>query len=422
MKFIGAKLFPKQQEIVNAITGTPVVQKSVAWHLVNCSRQFGKSFMLKQLLLYYAINEPNSKVLFVSMTHQQAGKVFNEILRAIKKSPLVAEKNAVEHSLILVNGSEIYIRSYQRCDFIRGLSANTLIIDEAAFIREEDFQAVLRPTLSTAGKRAILFSTPRGKNYFYDMCMRGESVEWPMYRYYHATYRDNPIANLSEIDDAKKTLPDKIFRSEYEAEFVSGSLSVFTNVDRCVYSGVRRPSGVCIAGLDIGRQDDSTALTIMSGDTVVLQRTWRQNTWSNIINEVVKCLKEYQVKTVHVEINGVGDPVFEMLQQACSVQRCSTGITPWLTSNTSKQNAVEKLINDFNEGAIHIPDDKELRLQLDNFEAEYSTKSHSIKYGGRYPIHDDRVMSLAICNYNRLNAPTCSYHISGTSSRNIRHN
>ena len=422
MKFIGAKLFPKQQEIVNSIINTPVVDRAVSWHLVNCSRQFGKSFMLKQLLLYYAINEPNSKVLFVSMTHQQAGKVFNEILRAIRESPLVAEKNAVEHSLILVNGSEIYIRSYQRCEFIRGLTANTLIIDEAAFIREEDFQAVLRPTLATGGRRAILFSTPRGKNFFYDMCMRGNSVEWPLYRYYYATYRENPIANLSEIEDAKKTLPDKIFRSEYEAEFVSGSLSVFTNVEKCIYTGIRQPTGVCIAGLDIGRQDDSTALTIMSGDTVVLQKTWRKDTWSNIINDVVKQLKSYQVRTAWVEINGIGDPVFEMLQKSCGSLRCSTELQSWLTSNTSKQNAVEKLINDFNEGAIHIPDDKELRLQLDNFEAEYSTKSHSIKYGGRYPVHDDRVLSLAICNYNRINAPTCSYHISTTSGGRLRRN
>lgn len=420
IKYLGAKLFPRQQEIVQSIISTEWQKGEVHWHLVNCSRQFGKSFMLKQLLLYYAINEPNSKCLFVSMTHQQAGKVYNEILRAIKKSGVIQEKNSVEHSLILVNGSEVYIRSYQRCEFIRGVSANTLIIDEAAFIKDEDFQAVLRPTLATAGRRAILFSTPRGKNYFYDMCVRGMQDEWDCYHYYHATYRDNPIANQGEIQDAKKTLPEKIFRSEYEAEFISGSMSVFNNVDKCIKERIVG-AGTVVGGLDIGRKNDETCLTIMQGKSVIAQEVWSKKSWGEILARVVQLLKQYQVKQLWVEVNGLGDPVFEMLEGECKSVRCTTTLSTWITSNTSKQNAVEKLINDFNEGLIEIPNDEELLLQLDNFEAEYSTKSHCVKYAGRYPVHDDRVLSLAICNYNASHAPKGNYHITGVAGGRLKH-
>lgn len=408
MNFIGAKLFPKQQEIVNSIVNTEDVEGSVSWHIVNCSRQFGKSYMLKQILLYFAINEPNSKCLFVSMTHQQANKIFNEILRAIEKTPIVKKKNAMENSLILINNSEIYIRSYQRCDFIRGLSATTLIVDEAAYIKEEDFQSVLRPTLATAGKRGILFSTPRGKNFFYTMAI----MHKPNYHYYHATYRDNPYANLSEIEDAKNTLPEKIFLSEYEAEFVSGSMSVFGNVEKCIrHAASLLPSQPCIAGLDVGRNSDYTVLTIMSDNKVVYQEQWNKDTWESIIQNIIQAFKKFNVRTCWVETNGLGDPFFEMLQKAVKINRCNIQLNPWTTSNTSKQNIVEKLIQDFVTENILIPDIPDLLEQLNNFEAEYSAKSKSIIYSGKMNGKDDRVMSLCICNYNRSNAPTGSYHV-----------
>ena len=404
--FTGAKLFPKQKEIVNGIINTPDIDGAVSWHVVCCSRQFGKSFILKQLLLYYAINEPNSKILFVSMTHQQSNKVFNEILKAIEKSPLIKQKNAKENSLILMNGSEIYIRSYQRCDFIRGISANTLIVDEASFIKAEDFQSILRPTLSTIGRRGLLFSTPKGKNFFYEMAMDKS----PNYHYYHATYRDNPIANLSEIEDARQKLPEAIFRSEYEAEFISGSMSVFQNIEKCIVDNLR-PDGPCYAGIDVGRNNDYTVLTIMSNNKVVYQEQWNMDTWENIILHILEGFRKYNVKACWVEINGLGDPFFEMLFNACRSNRINLQLNTWLTTNVSKQNIIEKLIQDFASGTIQIPNNQELINQLNNFEAEYSAKTKSVIYSGKMNGHDDRVMALAICNYNKPQANRGHYHV-----------
>lgn len=406
-QYIGAALFPKQMEIVQSIVSTKDEIGAVSWHIVNCSRQFGKSYMLKQLLLYYAINEPNSKNLFVSMTYQQAGKVYAEILKGIDGTPIVQHKNAQENSLILSNGSEIYIRSYQRADYIRGLTANTLIVDEAAFLRQDDFQAILRPTLATAGRRGILFSTPRGRNFFYQMATTNK----PNYHYYHATYRDNPYANMQEIMDARDTLPDKIFRSEYEAEFVSGSMSVFGNVDKCVRHNLLPSGSPCTAGIDVGRNDDFTVLTIMSGNKVVYQEQWNKMSWDDIISHILRALKQYNVRYCWVEVNGIGDPFYEMLHKACRAARLSVQLNTWLTTNTTKQNMVERLIEDFATENIMIPDDADLITQLGNFEAEYSPKSKNIIYSGKMNGKDDRVLSLAICNYNRHSVPSGHYNI-----------
>jgi hypothetical protein len=87
----GLKLFPAQKEIANKIVNTPDVPGTVNYFTVCCSRQFGKSTALQQILLYYAINESNSKCLFVSMTYTQVSKIYNSIVRAIEKTGVIAK-------------------------------------------------------------------------------------------------------------------------------------------------------------------------------------------------------------------------------------------------------------------------------------------------------------------------------------------
>lgn len=407
-EYRGAKLHSGQQRIAKQIITTPHIDGVVQYHVVCCSRQFGKSYLLQQLILYYAINESNSKVLFVSMSYQQANKVFNNIIRGIEKSKIIKKKNAAENSIILANDSEIYIRSYQRPDLIRGLSATTLIIDESAWVKDEDWQAVFRPTLSTIGKRGLLFSTPRGRNYFYEMAMKGLSSEYPNYHYYHSTYRENPLANMSEIEDARRSLPEKIFKSEYEAEFVSGAMSVFENIKACI-KPPKKASKPTIGAIDVGRQDDYTVFTVMQDSDVIFQGAWRLESWNGIINHILEAAKNNRVKTIYVEVNGLGDPFYEMLITAIGKARLSISVKPWVTSNSSKQNIIEQLIEDFSTSNITIPNDHELLEQLENFECEYLPKSRAVKYAARPPYHDDRVMSLAICNFHKTNGQRGGY-------------
>lgn len=407
--FIGAKLHSGQQRIADAIIGTPHTEGSVDYHIVTCSRQWGKSFMLLQLILYYALNERNSRVVFVSMSYAQANKIFNELIRGVEKSGVIKRKNASENSIIMENGSEIYIRSYQRAELIRGLAATTLIVDEAAFIKDEDWQAVLRPTLATAGIRGILFSTPRGHNYFYEMYCKGELSDYPNYHSYYSTFRENPFANLSEIEDAHRSLPEKIYEAEYEAKFVSGNLSVFDNYRNCTTG--KCVTGKTIGAIDVGNADDWTVLTLMNGNKVIGMWSWRKDTFENIINQIVKLLQEYNVFKCWVETNGLGSPFYEFLFKRVREQRLRVSLESWTTTNASKQNIVEQLVNDFAMNNIIIPNDPELMLQLDHFTCSYSTKSKAIVYGGENGFHDDYVMSLAICNYNRVvNTPSGHYH------------
>lgn len=392
MTFESAKLYPKQQEIANAI-----VNSEKMYHIIDAGRQCGKSFLCNQLLLFFAINNPKWQCCYVSMTYAQSGKLFKELLSGIKKFNIIGKTNKIENSIILKNGSEIYFKAYTNADAIRGYSFDCLIIDEAAFMDDEDFYQVFRPTLAVKGKKCILCSSPRGYNYFYDLYMAGENGE-NNYASYFANFTTCPFSNLEEIEDARKKLPDKIFRAEYLGEFVEGTMSVFSNYRNCI--DITVPTGKYFAAIDVGRQNDFTVLTIMKGRKVVYMNRWNKDTWENIIKSITEQLSTYKPVQTYVEVNGVGDVFFEMLYKELKRLQINTNITPWQTSNVSKANIIEKLINDFHNSNISIPKYDTLLSELSTYEAAYNKNTRVITYNARNGKHDDCVMSLAICNWN----------------------
>lgn len=394
--YIGAALYPKQAEIANAI-----VNSDALYHTIDAGRQTGKSYLCKQLLLYFAINNPKWQIMYVSMTYSACNKVFKELLNGIKEYGLIRSFNRKENSIILINGSEIYFKSYQRCDLIRGYSIDALIIDEAAFCPDEDFMKVLRPTLAVRGKKCILCSSPRGYNWFkdmYDSGVRGDKG----YKSYFANYKSCPYSNIEEVMDAKSKLPNKIFRAEYEGEFIEGGMSAFSNYENCV--NIDLNYGKVVAGIDVGRQSDYTVLTIMNGKRVVYMERWRTDTWENIKNKIIAACKQYKPIYTYVEVNGIGDVFYEILQKGWREANLIGTLAPWITTNQTKNNAVEQLIDDFNNRNISLSDKisefKELMYELGNFEATYSKSNRCITYAARGQGKDDMVMSLAICNYN----------------------
>jgi hypothetical protein len=99
-----------------------------------------------------------------------------------------------------------------------------------------------------------------------------------------------------------------------------------------------------------------------------------------------------------MEVNSIGDVVYEQ------VKKKYNNINPFVTNNKSKQEIIEGLILDFNQGDLYIPSQKlfaPLYNELQSFTYEYSSKTRTIKYGAPTGLHDDCVMSLAITNYTR---------------------
>lgn len=389
------KLHPKQEEIF-----ADILNDHTAMFFSICTgRQFGKTFLAIQVILYYALKFKNGQIMFCAPVHSQSQKVYKELVKGIDGSGLIQEKNSKENSIILVNGTEIYFKSVKQYENLRTYSIDYMILDEAALYAEVVFNTVLRPMLNVRGKKCIIISTPRSKNWFHAIHSLAQSNE--RYKAYTAPSASNPYANFEEIEDAKKTLPAGIFRQEYLAEFIEDGSEVFSNYDKCAIVKQYEPSrGVpCYCGIDLGRQDDSTVLYIMNKAGKVLFRYKKNKTsWQTIIDDVVRILKQWRPKNTLVEVNGIGDVTFDMIRKNYH------NIKPFVTSNTSKQKIVEQLIYAFETEDIQIPSTElcpELHDEIENFSYTYSPKSRLVQYAAKSGYHDDEIMSLCICNEAR---------------------
>jgi len=204
------------------------------------------------------------------------------------------------------------------------------------------------------------------------------------------TSYDNPIINPTEIDDARATLPDHVFRQEYLAEFVDGGSGLFLNP---ITITTAEKTGRMYAGLDIGRADDYTVLSVFNerGDQFYIER-WHQDTWSSIVNKVIQRINEFGCHTL-VEVNGVGDPIFEQVKNNVSNPQL---IQPFVTTSKSKQDIIEQLVVANQNKEVRFSDTEWLLKELDLFTYEYNPKTKSVRYSAPNGFHDDGVMASAI--------------------------
>lgn len=343
-------------------------------------------------MLYWAINEPRSVIAWVSPIYKQSKKVFDELERATQSSGMF-EYNRSDLT-IKGCGSTIMFFSGERPDNIRGNTFDYLIIDEFAFTRPELWSEVLSATVLVKGKKVVFISTPKGKNHFHQMYLQSNYDD--RYKSFTFSSYDNPMIDHADLDERKRSLPDHVFRQEYLAEFLDNSSGLFKNVrDNTIQLPADR-SGKLYGGLDIGRADDYTVLTIInSKNEMIHAERWRHDEWSSIIQKVAVLIKKYNALT-YVEVNNQGDVFYEMLKRLCGNR-----IEPFVTSTKTKPIMIEDLAVCFEQNEIKVLDIDWLTDELESFTYIYNPKTRRVQYSAPQGIHDDSVVSLSLAVQSR---------------------
>jgi hypothetical protein len=336
-------------------------------------------------LLYWAINDKGCNIAWVTPIYKQGKKVFDEIEKATSKSGLF-EFNRSDLT-IQGFGSKINFFSGERPDNIRGNTFDYLIIDEYAFTRSELWDEVLSATVLVKGKKVIFISTPNGKNHFYKMSLMANYDN--RYKYFKYTSYDNPMINHLDLDERRQNLPKHIFEQEYLAEFLDNGSGLFTNVNECIK--LANTSTKFYGGLDIGRADDYTVLSIVNeNNEMVYCDRWRQDEWTNIIDKVANKINEYNA-TTYVEVNNQGDVFFEILKK-----KVGNKIFPFMTTSKSKPIMIEDLAVLFEQKNISILDINWLVDELNAFTYIYNSQTRNVQYTAPVGVHDDSVISLSL--------------------------
>lgn len=380
MTIKGYKPHEKQKIIHDSINN-----EHYKYYVLNIGRQFGKSKLGINQLLYWSINFKGSNIAWVTPIYKQGKKVFDEIKKSTQSSGLFSYD--ASELTIKGFGSTISFFSGERPDNIRGNTFDFLIIDEFAFTRENLWDEVLSATVLVKGKKVIFISTPKGKNHFYRLSLQHNYDD--RYKYFHFTSHDSPFINHLDLEERKRSLPAHIFRQEYLAEFLDNGSGLFINI-RDVISEPSKETKL-FGGLDIGRADDYTVLTVVDDNNkMVYCERWRQDEWTRIIEKVAFKIKQYNCKT-YVEVNNQGDVFYEMLKQ-----KVGNLIHPFVTTSKTKPIMIEDLAVLFEQKDISILDLPWLVDELESFTYIYNPNTRNVQYSAPQGIHDDGVISLAL--------------------------
>ena len=260
---MGVEPNPPQIGIINAINDPKYRFLTAA-----VSRRVGKTYIaniIGQLVLLV----PGTNVLIMAPNYKLAMISFELQRELVSKFGVeVKRDNQKDATIELINGSTIRVGSVNQVDSAVGRSYDLIIFDEAALTKEGEtaFNVRLRPTLDKPNSKAIFISTPRGRNnWFCHFYERGFKAEFPQWVSIHATYKDNPRADLGDVETARLEMSSAEFAQEYEADFavLEGRIWNFNFEEHVMDMSEMDLHGMdIIAGLDAGYRDPMAFLVI----------------------------------------------------------------------------------------------------------------------------------------------------------------
>jgi hypothetical protein len=288
-------------------------------------------------------------------------------------------------------------RSADKPDNLYGSAVSSAVLDEASRMKDDAVDAVYSTTTRTRGPLRLIGNVRGRSNRHYQWSRRGESGEAGFG--YHRITADDAVAagvfDAADVDMARRSLPDAIFRELYYCEPADDGANPF-GIDAIraaceLCNG--KPSGghVAVWGLDIARKRDFAVLVGLdhARHVAVLHR-WHGLSYGALVDAVVAVVGRQSKSCVFFDATGVGDAVGDQLIAA------KVWAEPFIFSNASKQGLMEGLALALQQGRTTVLDGPH-RAELEAF--EYDVKANRVVYGAPSGSHDDTVCAHALAWY-----------------------
>ena len=379
-------------------TQTQIRREAKRFNVITCGRRWGKSLMGKNNACETALDK--QPVGWFSPTYKLLLEEWRDINAML--NPIILRANITERRIELTTGGVIEFWAVDTPDVARGRKYKRVIIDEAAMMRylKDAWEFAIRPTLTDLRGDAYFFSTPKGRNYFFELFTRGQDPDNATWKSWQFPTSTNPYIPRDEIELARLDLPELAFKQEYMAEFLENEGAVFRNVyDAATVEEPGRHDGHSLFfGVDWGKQNDFTVI-------VCVCSTCRQMVFMDRFNKIDYA---FQRKRLHdhahrwkpygilPERNSMGEPIIEELQrEGLNILPGPDGKPGYFTSATNKPQLIEDLALVIERGELQILNNPVLIGEMLAYERTAS-KSGRPSYNAPEGMHDDSVMALAL--------------------------
>jgi len=407
--------------------------------VVRMGRQMGKTSVTAIKALWYAFTRPdaqtkNEKVTIVIVApSQRQSKIMYDQIRAYAHAHPLLEKSITKSTLEkieLKNNSVIHnFPVGDSAEKVRGFSINMLIVDEAAYIRERIYTAIL-PSLASTNGKLILIGTPAARSGLFFTAFYPEkgseeltldfSKHWYPYSYALEVQKvgvngvplfdaktGNPITQLNRnwLLYQSRSMPAGAFEQEYEAAFTDEAMNFFSRTDIIAnledYQMEFAPDGTSTYGMGVDfakYQDSYVAIVVKQPQIGPMKIAFiyekKRRDYSETVAKTIEIAKRFRCRFVFCDSTGVGEPNVEVLRKELTGISKVEGIN--MTSLKLQNDMYANISRLLGDGMLKLPMfARELRQQLGNV-IRTLTPQGKTKIEAPGGHHDDYCDSLAL--------------------------
>lgn len=416
------------QELVHASAARyKIICAGARWGKDRCSIMEGIDYFIK------CLNEdrgpdivPHALWWIIAPTDRIANQNWREIIKYFP-AELVMDVSKTTRSIQTINGGVIEVHSAYEPESLVAVGLDLVTITEAARIADlENVWANLEARLNSPGKglggkggRAIINSSPLGRDYFYKMWNWGmadssdydpdfESWRFSTWDNPHMAVRGNEVRKngLTYKENLRKRMSDKRYRQDYMAEFISEVNMAFPNANDCFVKldnlNVKdrnawknpEPYETYVIGYDpaTGVGEDEPMVWIRnSKGRVVLTVSLRGFGWDPQWDRIAFYSKHFNGALCKFGRTGLGEVIESQLTKR------GVPNEPIDERGGNKERLVENLAVIIEQKMCEIPWSQEIENQFNDY-VGVKNKSGGVSYGNATRSgHDDHVSAAYFC-------------------------
>ncbi|MEE3490586.1 MAG: terminase family protein [Methanobrevibacter sp.] len=387
----GIKLTESQRLIYNAAN-----DKEHKYVMANISRQQGKTTVVTLLCIQW-LSQKNQEIIYFTPTYSLAKRIYGKIAKMLPQN-FVAKANASDLVIESVTGSQLRFFSGEAAQSARGSNCTKLVIDEAAYIKEEIdgqnfYYNIVLPLTKVHCDKIVMISTPKSTfGFYYELCMQALSGERKDMVYIKRTIYDDALIDKNEIEELKKNYPPMAWKAEFECLFITDALSVFPDYEKCFDIDECKKTK-CWIGIDPSSVGEDNTIVSIVNDRNEVKQYKIEGSLDEKYSKIAHLINVYAPIATYMESNSIGEVMANEVKK--KLTRKSNFYT-FATTNETKKDYISLIAVNIANGTIHFErDNKLLFSELGTFTYKL-TKSGNITYAAQEPFHDDTVTSLGI--------------------------
>tara|TARA_R110002012_G_scaffold212320_1_gene383395 strand:- start:591 stop:1793 length:1203 start_codon:yes stop_codon:yes gene_type:complete len=197
--------------------------------VIVAGRRWGKTVLSLMYLLKDEF-QPGERRWFITPTYRQGKMIVFPVLRQMFNGFVGAKLNESEMSVIFENGAELAVKGADNEHNLRGVELTKAVMDEMAYIKPHVWEEIVYPMLATTQGEVLFIGTPSGYDMMYELYIKGQAESgWRSWQFKTV---DGGFVPKEEIERAKRTMDEVVFRQEFEGSFETTGNRAAYNFDR----------------------------------------------------------------------------------------------------------------------------------------------------------------------------------------------